>query len=141
MSEQLGISSRRQLRRVLSDGYGPAVPAWPDRCLVPQMDVGPLAPSRWSVSAAPGARRGHGDGPAAQAAVYRWSAEKPWRPLSESLPDPQDSISYSLSAASQVFAGLADGRIDRTPDRGATCERLSAQADAIVALAAVDVGG
>ncbi len=77
MFEQLGISSRRQLSRVLSDGYGPTVPpASPERC-------------------------------------------------------PYDSISYALSAAgSQVFAGLADARIHRTPDGGDTWAR----ADAIAAV-------
>ena len=75
------------------------------------------------------------DGPA-RAAVWRWSAEGPWGPLSAGLPDPQDSISYA--AGSHVFAGIADGRIHRTPDRGDTRERLSAQADAVVA---VDEGG
>lgn len=71
----------------------------------------PRDPNRWYVSAAPGARRAHGEGPA-EAAIYRWSREGPWEPLSGGLPQPLDSMPYALSATgSHLFAGLGDGQI------------------------------
>ena len=112
-----------------------------DRHYVWALAPDPMDPDRWFVSAAPGARRAHGDGPA-HAALYRWSGAGPWEPLSDGLPDPLDSMPYALSATgSQLFAGLGNGQIYRSGDGGETWERLPARADAILALTAVDAGG
>lgn len=112
-----------------------------DRHYVWALAPDPQDPDCWFVSAAPGARRAHGEGPAG-AAIYRWSGEGPWEPLAGGLPDPLESMPYALSATgSHLFAGLGDGQIYGSADRGETWNRLPARADAILALAAVDGGG
>jgi photosystem II stability/assembly factor-like uncharacterized protein len=112
-----------------------------DRHYVWALAPDPADPDRWFVSAAPGPRRAHGDGPA-HAAIYRWSGAGPWEALTTGLPAPLDSMPYALSASgSQLFAGLGDGRIYRSRARGDAWECLPARADAISALTAVDAGG
>jgi photosystem II stability/assembly factor-like uncharacterized protein len=97
--------------------------------------VDPDDPDRWYVSAAPGPREAHGRGPA-QAAIYRWEDTGPWRRLSDRL----DSMPYALAAlgGGVLFAGLADGTLMRSGDRGESWERLAARADGVLALAAVE---
>ena len=112
-----------------------------DRHYVWALAPDPEDPDCWFVSAAPGARRAHGEGPA-EAALYRWVGEGPWEPLAGGLPDSLESMPYALSAAgSELFAGLGDGQIYRSRDRGDTWQRLPARADAILALAAVNGDG
>ena len=97
----------------------------------------PDDPDRWYVSAAPGPREAHGGGPA-QARLYRWQGEGPWEPIQDGLPSPLDSMPYAVAASPDggLFAGLADGRIFHSADRGDTWAALPVQVDAIVAMEA-----
>lgn len=90
---------------------------------------------RWFVSAAPGPGQAHGGGPAA-AGIYRWDGRGPWRRLAGGLPDPLDAMPYALaSSAGAVFAGLADGRIFTSADRGESWTELPVRLRRVVALA------
>jgi photosystem II stability/assembly factor-like uncharacterized protein len=91
---------------------------------------------RWFVSAAPGALRAHG-GRDAGAAMYRWEGEGPWRRLTA---EPLSALPYALAtnAGRELVAGLGDGRIWRSRDRGESWEEARARADAIVALSVTD---
>jgi photosystem II stability/assembly factor-like uncharacterized protein len=81
----------------------------------------PDDPDRWYVSAAPGPGAAHGDGPAG-ARLYRWEGEGPWRQLTE----PLDAMPYALAAMRDgtVFAGLSDGSVLRSVDRGESWDEL-----------------
>lgn len=72
-------------------------------------------------SAASGPGRAHGAGPA-DAHIYRSTGGGPWLRLAGGLPDPLDAMPYALltdpSAPGHVYAGLADGRVFFTGDRG-----------------------
>ena len=112
-----------------------------DRHYVWGLAADPEDPSCWFVSAAPGARHAHGEGPA-EAAIYRWREEGPWELACEGLPRPLESMPYALSTSgSRLFAGLGDGQIYGSRNRGETWEPLSARADAITALVAVNADG
>ena len=95
----------------------------------------PDEPERWYVSAAPGPREAHGGGPA-DAVIYRWDRGGPWEPLTE----PLASMPYALAAlgGGTLFAGLADGAILRSGDRGERFEELPARAERILAMAAIE---
>jgi hypothetical protein len=94
----------------------------------------PEDPDRWYVSAAPGPREAHGGGRAG-AHLYRWEGKGPWRRLEGGLPQPLESLPYALVAtAAGIFAGLGDGRILRSQDRGETWSSQPAEVEAITAL-------
>jgi hypothetical protein len=96
----------------------------------------PEDPERWYVSAAPGPGDAHGGG-FASARLYRWEGDGPWVGLTERL----ESMPYALAAlrGGVVYAGLADGHVLRSSDRGESWKELEdAGADGIVALAAVE---
>jgi photosystem II stability/assembly factor-like uncharacterized protein len=81
--------------------------------------VDPNDPDWWYVSANPGARLAHYGSDNADAYIYRWRGAGPWQPLGGGLPQPLDSFPYVLAvAADSLFAGLRDGRIYRSDDRG-----------------------
>jgi hypothetical protein len=91
-------------------------------------------PERWFVSAAYGPRQAHGGGPA-RAGLYRWEGKGPWEPIGAGLPQPLDSMPYALaSSSSDLFAGLADGRLFHSADRGDSWEELPVRVDSIVAM-------
>jgi hypothetical protein len=97
--------------------------------------VDPEEPERWYVSAAHGPRQAHGGGPAA-AGLYRWEGAGPWEPIGAGLPQPIDSMPYALGASSAgLFAGLADGRLYQSADRGESWEELPVRLDSVVAMA------
>ncbi|MBV9820022.1 MAG: hypothetical protein JOZ07_16950 [Solirubrobacterales bacterium] len=98
--------------------------------------VDPADPDRWFVSAAPGPGRAHG-GERADAALYCWQGEGPWRRLT---PEPLSALPYALSATAggQLVAGLGDGRILRSRDGGDSWELAPVRADAILALSALE---
>lgn len=76
-------------------------------------------PDCWYVSANPGARQAHYGSANADACIYRWRGAGPWQPLGSGLPQPLDSFPYVLAMDSDaLFAGLGDGRIYRSDDRG-----------------------
>jgi photosystem II stability/assembly factor-like uncharacterized protein len=89
-----------------------------DRDYTWALAVDPEDPERWYVSASPGPMLAHGSR-SAQAHLYRWQGDGPWERLTEGLPDPLDSMPYALATVEgALFAGLADGEIWRSDDRG-----------------------
>ena len=96
----------------------------------------PDDPDRWYVSAAPGPRQAHGGGPA-QARLHRWQREGPWEPIQDGLPSPLDSMPYALATVPDgaLFAGLADGRILHSADRGDRWAELPVRVGSVMAMA------
>ena len=91
-----------------------------DRHYTWALAVDPGEPDRWFVSASPGPMQAHGSR-SAEAHLYRWEGEGPWERLTEGLPDPLDSMPYALAfAGDSLVAGLADGRVFLSDDRGAS---------------------
>jgi photosystem II stability/assembly factor-like uncharacterized protein len=91
-----------------------------DRHYTWALAVDPDEPERWFVSASPGPMQAHGSR-SAEAHLYRWESEGPWKRLTEGLPDPLDSMPYALAfAGDALVAGLADGRVFLSDDRGAS---------------------
>ena len=109
-----------------------------DRHYTWALAVDPDEPERWFVSASPGPMQAHGSR-SAEAHLYRWEGEGPWERLKVGLPDPLDSMPYALAfAGDSLVAGLADGRIYRSDDRGDSWEAVGIKGDPpeqIVALA------
>jgi hypothetical protein len=92
--------------------------------------VDPVEPERWYVSAASGPFAAH-RGAGARGRLYRWDGS--WHALA--LPD--DSMPYALTVAEgELIAGMADGRILRSSDRGESWDETGVRLEAIVALAA-----
>jgi photosystem II stability/assembly factor-like uncharacterized protein len=83
-------------------------------------------PDEWYVSANPSARLAHYGPDSANACIYRWRGDGPWQPLQGGLPQPLDSFPYALAVDGlSLFAGLGDGRIYRSDDRGDHWEQLN----------------
>jgi hypothetical protein len=77
-------------------------------------------PDCWFVSASSGPWAAH-SGDAAEAVICRWRGEGPWETLDGGLPQPLMAFPYALATAGdEVFAGLGDGRLLRSPDLGET---------------------
>jgi photosystem II stability/assembly factor-like uncharacterized protein len=94
--------------------------------------VDPADPDRWYVSAASGPGAAHSEA-RARGRLYRWDGE--WNVL----PLPADSMPYALAAAGgELVAGMADGRLLRSGDRGESWEELPARVDGITAMAAAE---
>src|SRR5215213_366672 len=94
----------------------------------------PDDPDVWYVSASTGpfaAHRGHHP----EALVYRRRGEEPWQALDGGLPDPLPAMPYALVAApGRLFAGLADGQIWESLDRGESWRRLELRGDPLTEL-------
>ena len=89
--------------------------------------VDPDDPGRWYVSASPGPMQAHGSG-SADAHVYRWEGNGPWRRVTEGLPDPLTAMPYAFTTVDgALLAGLADGEIYRSDDRGESWRALALQ--------------
>jgi hypothetical protein len=87
-------------------------------------------PECWYVSAASGPYAAH-SGIRARGRLYCWHGA--WRALAL----PADTMPYVLAAADgELIAGLADGRVLRSGDRGQSWDELGVRLEAIVALAA-----
>lgn len=115
-----------------------------DRDYVWALAVDPDEPERWYVSASPGPMQAHGSG-SAEAHLYRWQGEGPWRRLTAGLPDPIDSMPYALAIlpGGALIAGLADGRLYRSDDRGESWREVELEGDglpSVTALAPVQPG-
>ena len=94
--------------------------------------VDPGDPELWFVSAAPGPFRAHGSG-SADSAVYRWNADGRW----EQVEGPLDSHVYALATADgSLFAGLGDGTLLRSDDRGETWHDFGERVERVTALVA-----
>jgi photosystem II stability/assembly factor-like uncharacterized protein len=97
----------------------------------------PADADRWYVSASPGPYQAHRKGNA-QAYVYRWSGEGPWEALDGGLPQPLDAMPYALVATDiGLYAGLSDGRLYASPDRGDSWEQIAVGGDPITSILAL----
>ena len=108
-----------------------------DRHYAWSVAVDPRDPDLWYVSVSTGARAAH-SGRDPQARIYRRRADEPWRVLAGGLPDPLQAMPYVLVAGDdRLFAGLADGEIWESRDRGDTWRALTLRAGSITALRAL----
>jgi hypothetical protein len=86
-------------------------------------------PDRWYVSASTGPFAAHGDGDP-QARIYRRLNGEPWRMLAGGLPEPLPAMPYALVVGNgRLFAGLADGRIWVSSDRGESWRACTLRGD------------
>jgi hypothetical protein len=99
--------------------------------------VDPDDPYCWYLSASTGPFAAHGRGDP-QALLYRRRGQGAWRPLGGGLPQPLPSMPYALVAAGgQLFAGLADGQIWTSNDRGDSWTGLRLHGDGLPSLVAL----
>jgi photosystem II stability/assembly factor-like uncharacterized protein len=110
-----------------------------DRHYTWALAVDPDDADSWFVSASTGPFQAHRPDRSAEAYVYRWRGAGPWKPLDGGLDQPLDSMPYALAfGAAALYAGLADGRLYASEDRGDTWKLLELEGDrlpSIVALA------
>jgi len=100
-----------------------------DRFYTWALAVDATAPDTWYLSASTGPRQAHA-GPHAECNVYRREGSGPWQVLSGGLPQPADSMVHALACCEGgLFAGLGDGRIYHSLDRGESWKPLSLQGD------------
>jgi photosystem II stability/assembly factor-like uncharacterized protein len=116
-----------------------AADAGRDRHYTWALAVDPGDPDRWYVSASTGPFAAHGRRHA-DAHVYRWAGAGPWQRLDGGLPVPLASMPYALAfPGDRLFAGLADGTLYASADRGDTwlpLELRGSPLPSVVALAA-----
>ena len=116
-----------------------AADAGRDRHYTWGLAVDPDDPECWFVSASHSARLAHQNDTSAEAHIYRWRSGGPWEALSGRLPRPLDSFPYALAMnSSSLFAGLRNGSIYQSHDRGEQWSQLPIRGDApsrIVAMA------
>ena len=75
-------------------------------------------------------------------AAKRNRLEGEWRPLAGGLPDPIPAMPYALVAANgRLFAGLANGQIWESVDRGETWRACTLEGDALTELHALAYAG
>lgn len=93
--------------------------------------VDPVDPDRWYVSAATGPFSAHA-GDEAEGRLYVWQ-EEAWRQLAL----PEGSMPYALAAIDgALLAGMTDGRILRSGDRGESWDETDVRIGSVVAMAA-----
>jgi photosystem II stability/assembly factor-like uncharacterized protein len=93
----------------------------------------------WYVSASTGPYAAHGRRDP-QALIYRRRNGEPWHPLTGGLPDPLPAMPYALLATDgRLFAGLADGQLWESRDRGDSWSQLRLGGDELRALVALTV--
>jgi photosystem II stability/assembly factor-like uncharacterized protein len=108
-----------------------------DRNYTWSVAVDPDDPELWYVSASTGPFAAHG-GRDPQARIYRRASGKPWEALGGGLPEPLPAMPYALVAADgRLFAGLADGQIWESGDRGDSWRACQLRGDAITSLNAL----
>src|SRR5215211_662705 len=107
-----------------------------DRHYTWSVAVDPGDPALWYVSASRGPFVAHGGGDP-QARIFR-RHDGTWRSLAGGLPDPLPAMPYALVATEQrLFAGLADGQLWESPDRGDTWRACALRGDALTELHAL----
>ena len=113
-----------------------------DRHYTWSVAVDPDDPDCWYVSASTGPFAAHG-GREPRARIYRRRGDEPWQPLAGGLPEPLPAMPYALLATDgRLFAGLADGQLWESSDRGDSWRALRLEGDRLgrlVALAAAPV--
>ncbi len=93
--------------------------------------VAPEDPDLWFISDSPGPQQAHASSNA-EARILRWRGDGPGEALSGGLPDPLDSLPYALLATSDaLYAGLGDGRIFVSADRGDAWRLLQLSGDTL----------
>jgi len=98
--------------------------------------VEPDDPKAWYVSASTGPFAAHGRGDP-EARIYAWR-EAEWRALAGGLPEPLPAMPYALMATDgRLFAGLADGQLWESADRGESWHRCTLEGDALTRLNAL----
>src|SRR6266508_3798458 len=113
-----------------------------DRHYTWSVAVDPNDPELWYVSASTGPFAAHG-GRDPQARIYARS-DGAWRALAGGLPEPIPAMPYALVAADgdgRVFAGLANGQIWESKDRGDTWSASALEGDALAELHALAYAG
>jgi hypothetical protein len=99
--------------------------------------VDPSDPDCWYVSASTGPYAAHGRGDP-QARIYRRRDGEPWRPLAGGLPEPLSAMPYALVATDgRLVAGLADGQLWESPDRGDSWTAMRLRGDTLAAVLAL----
>jgi hypothetical protein len=110
-----------------------------DRNYTWSVAVDPEDPDHWYVSASTGPYAAHG-GRDPQARIYRRRGDEPWQALTGGLPEPLPAMPYALVAADGcVFAGLADGRLWESSDRGDTWRACILRGDVLAGLNALAI--
>ena len=108
-----------------------------DRHYTWSVTVDPDDPDRWYVSASTGPYAAHGRGDP-QARIYRRRDGERWQPLSGGLPEPLPAMPYALLATDgRLFAGLADGQLWESRDRGDGWTAMRLQGDPLAAVLAL----
>jgi photosystem II stability/assembly factor-like uncharacterized protein len=108
-----------------------------DRNYTWSVAVDPDDPELWYVSASTGPFAAHG-GRDPQARIYRRRAGEPWRALGDGLPEPLPAMPYALVATDgRLFAGLADGQIWESEDRGDSWRACTFQGGSLTAIQAL----
>jgi hypothetical protein len=99
-----------------------------DRNYTWSVAVDPEDPELWYVSASTGPFAAHGGGDP-QARIYRRRGGE-WHVLAGGLPEPLPKMPYALVATeSRIFAGLADGQVWASSDRGDSWRALAVGGD------------
>jgi photosystem II stability/assembly factor-like uncharacterized protein len=107
-----------------------------DRHYTWSVAVDPGDPELWYVSASTGPYAAHGRGNP-QARIYRRDGNS-WRVLGGGLPDPFPAMPYALVATEgHLLAGLADGQLWESGDRGDTWRRAELRGDSLARLVAL----
>ena len=108
-----------------------------DRHYTWSVAVDPEDPALWYVSASTGPYAAHGRGDP-EARIFRRRDGEPWSPLAGGLPEPLPAMPYALLATDgRLFAGLADGHLWESHDRGDSWMEMRLQGDALTALVAL----
>jgi photosystem II stability/assembly factor-like uncharacterized protein len=111
-----------------------------DRNYTWSVAVDPDDPDLWYVSASTGPFAAHG-GDDPEARIFR-RRDGEWRPLAGGLPEPLPAMPYALVAAEgRLFAGLADGQLWESTDRGESWQACALRGDPLTALQALALGG
>jgi photosystem II stability/assembly factor-like uncharacterized protein len=112
-----------------------------DRNYTWSVAVDPDDPDCWYVSASTGPFAAHGRRDP-QARIYRRRGGEPWRPLAGGLPEPLPAMPYTLVASDgRLLAGLADGQLWESGDRGESWTALRLEGDALGAVVALASAG
>lgn len=110
-----------------------------DRHYVWGLAVDPADPDLWYVSATFSARHAHDRRGDAQALIYRKQGDAPWQALDGGLPQPLSVMPYALVAPldrpGELYAGMQDGQLYHSADKGDSWRRLDVQVPALLALA------
>jgi photosystem II stability/assembly factor-like uncharacterized protein len=107
-----------------------------DRHYTWALAVDPDDADAWYVSASTGPFAAHG-GADPEARIYAWRGGE-WRALAGGLPEPLPAMPYALVATEgRLFAGLADGQLWESTDRGESWQPCALEGDRLTHLNAL----